>query len=171
MDCSMPGFPVHHQLPELAQTHVHQVSDASNHPIFYHTFSSCLQSFPASGSFPMSQLFTSGGQRIGTSTSASVLPMNIQDWFPLGWTGWSSLQAKGFSRVFSKTTVQKHQFFFIISFFFQGTVIFFFMCSPSWTLLPPPSPSHPSGSSQCTSPTHPASCIEFWTSPLFHVQF
>ena len=71
---------------------------------------SCLQSFPTSGSFPMSQLFTSGGQSIGTSTSASVLPMNIQDWFPLGWTGWNSLQAKGFSRVFSKTTVQKHQF-------------------------------------------------------------
>ena len=74
-------------------------------------FSSCLQSFPASGSFPMSQLFTSGGQSIGVSTSASVLPMNIQDWFPLGWTGWISLQSKGLSRVFSNTTVQKHQFF------------------------------------------------------------
>ena len=72
-------------------------------------FSSCLQSFPASGSFPMSQFFTSGGQSIGTSVS--VLPMNIQDWFPLGWTGWISLQSKGLSRVFSNTTVQKHQFF------------------------------------------------------------
>ena len=72
-------------------------------------FSSCLQSFPASGSFPMSQLFTSGGQSIGTSASASVLPMNIQDWPPLGWTGWISLQSKGLSRVFSNTTVQKHQ--------------------------------------------------------------
>ena len=74
-------------------------------------FSSCPQSFPASGSFPMSQLFTSGGQSIGLSASASVLPVNIQDWFPLGWPGWISLQSKGLSRVFSNTTVQKHQFF------------------------------------------------------------
>ena len=72
---------------------------------------SCLQSFPASGSFPMSQFFESGGQSIGVSASASVLPMNIQDWFPLGWTDWISLQSKGLSRVFSNTTVQKHQFF------------------------------------------------------------
>ena len=74
-------------------------------------FSSCLQSFPASGSFPMSQLFSSGGQSIGVSAPASVLPMNTQDWFPLGWTGWISLQSKGLLRVFSNTTVQKHQFF------------------------------------------------------------
>ena len=74
-------------------------------------FSSCPQSFPASGSFPMSQLFPSGGQSIGVSASASVLPMSIQDWFPLGWTGWISLLSKGLSRVFSNTTVQKHQFF------------------------------------------------------------
>ena len=74
-------------------------------------FSSCPQSFPASGSFPMSQLFTWGGQSIGVSASASALPMNIQDWSPLGWTGWISLQSKGLSRVFSNTTVQKHQFF------------------------------------------------------------
>ena len=74
-------------------------------------FFSCLQSFPASGSFPMSRFFSSGGQIIGVLTSASVLPMNIQDWFPLGWTGWISLQSKGLSRVFSNTTVQKHQFF------------------------------------------------------------
>ena len=73
-------------------------------------FSSCLQSFPASGSFQMSQLFASGGQSIGISASTSVLPMNIQDWFPLGWTGWISLQSKGLSRVFSSTTVQ-NQFF------------------------------------------------------------
>jgi len=72
---------------------------------------SCLQSFPASGSFAVSQFFTSGGQSIGASASASVLPMNIQDWFPLGWTGWISLQSKGLSRVFSNTTVQNHQFF------------------------------------------------------------
>ena len=74
-------------------------------------FSSCLQSFPASGSFQMSQFFTTGGQIIGVSASASVLPMNIQDWFPLELTGLISLQSEGLSRVFSKTTVQKYQFF------------------------------------------------------------
>ena len=74
-------------------------------------FSSCPQSFPAAGSFPMSQFFTSGGQRIGPSASTSVLPMIIQDWFPLGWTGCISLQTKGLSRVFSNTTVQKYQFY------------------------------------------------------------
>ena len=74
-------------------------------------YSFCLQSIPASGSFQMSQFFTSGGQNIGVSASASVLPMNIQDWFPLGWTGWISLQSKGLSRVFFNTIVQKHQFF------------------------------------------------------------
>ena len=74
-------------------------------------FSSRFQSFPASGSFQTSQFFTTGGQSIGVSASASVLPMNIQDWFPLGWTGWISLHSKGLSRVFSNTSVQKHQFF------------------------------------------------------------
>ena len=74
-------------------------------------FSSCPQSLPASGSFPMSQLFAWCGQSIGVSTSLSVLPMNTQDWSRLGWTGWVSLQPKGLSRVFSNTTVQKHQFF------------------------------------------------------------
>ena len=74
-------------------------------------FSSCSQSLPASGSFPMSQLFASSGQRTRVSASASVLPMNTQAWSPLGWTGWISLQPKGLSRVFSSTTVQKHQFF------------------------------------------------------------
>ena len=74
-------------------------------------FSSRLQSFPASGSFPMSQFFSSSGWSIGVSPSASVPPMNIQDRFPLGWTGWISLQSKGLSRVFFNTTVQKHQFF------------------------------------------------------------
>ena len=72
---------------------------------------SCLQSFPASGSFQMSRFFASGGQSIGVSASASVLPMNIQDWSPLGWTGWISLQSKELSRAFSNITVQKHQFF------------------------------------------------------------
>ena len=87
MDYIRPGLPVHHQLPEFAQTHVHWVSDAiqPSHSVIH--FSSCLQSFPASGSFQMSQLFSSGGQSIGVSVLASVLPMNIQDWFPLGWTG------------------------------------------------------------------------------------
>ena len=74
-------------------------------------FSSCRESFPASGSFPMSQLFESGGQSTGVSALASVFPMNTQDWSPLGWTGWISLQSKGLSRVFSNTTAQKHQFF------------------------------------------------------------
>ena len=84
------------------------------HPIissFVVPFPSCLQSFQASGFFQMSQLLASGGQCIGVSASTSVVPMNIQDWFPLGWTGWISLQSKGLSRVFSNTTVQKHQFF------------------------------------------------------------
>ena len=111
MDFSTPGFPVYHQLPEPIQTHVHYVRDAIqlSHPV--NSFSSCLQSFPASGSFPMSQFFTSDGQSIGVPASASVLPMNIQDWFPLGWTGWISLQSKGLSRVFSNTIFQKHKFF------------------------------------------------------------
>ena len=83
-NCSTPGFPVLHYLPEFAQTHVHWVSDAiqPSHPVA--PFSSCPQSFPASGSFPVSRLFTSGGQSIRASASASVLPMNIQGWFPLG---------------------------------------------------------------------------------------
>ena len=74
-------------------------------------FSFCLQSFPVSGSFQMSQFFALGGQSIGVSVSTLILPMNVLDWFPLGWTGWISLQSKGLSRVFSNTTVQKHQFF------------------------------------------------------------
>ena len=77
-------------------------------------FSSCPQSFPASGSFQMTQLFASGGQNIGVSASTSVLLMNTQDWSPLGWTGWIFLQSKGLSRVFSNTTVQKHQLFCVI---------------------------------------------------------
>ena len=84
-------------------------------------FSSCLQSAPASESFQMSQLFTSDGQSTGVSASASVLPMNIQDWSPLGWTGWIPLQSKGLSRVFSSTTVQKHQFF-VLSFLYSPTL-------------------------------------------------
>ena len=111
MNRSIPGLPVHQKLSESTQTHVHWVSDAiqPSHPVI--PFSSCPQSFQASGSFPMIYLFASGGQSIGVSASTSVLPMNTQDWSPLGWTGWISLQSKGLSRVFSDTTVQKHQFF------------------------------------------------------------
>ena len=85
-------------------------------------FSSCPQSFPVSGSFQMTQLFTSSDQSIGVSASASVLPINIQDWYPLWWTGWMSLQSKGLSRVFSNITVQKHQFF-ALSFLYGPTLI------------------------------------------------
>ena len=111
VNCSTPGLPVHHQLPEFTQTHVHWVSDAiqPSHPLL-------SPSPPAPNpsqhqSFPMSQLFTWGSPSIGVSTLASVLPKNTQDWSPLGWTGWISLQSKGLSRVFSNTTVQKQQFF------------------------------------------------------------
>ena len=112
MNRSMPGLPVHHQLPESTQTHVHRVGDAiqPSHPL----------SSPSPPAFNLSQhqgLFKwvsssqAGGQSIGVSASTSVLPVNTQDWSPLGWTGWISLQSKGLSRVFSNTTVQKHQFF------------------------------------------------------------
>ena len=108
--------PCPHQLPEFTQNHVHWVGDAiqPSHPTISSSvvpFSSCPQSLPASESFPMSQLFTWGGQSTGVSALASFLPNNTQDWFPLEWTGWISLQSKGLSRVFSNTTVQKHQFF------------------------------------------------------------
>ena len=137
MDCSTSGFPVHHQLPNLAQSHVHWVGlQHAGSPLCHQLLElgqTCvhqvsddvhwvgdviqpspsppgLQSFPASGSFPMSQFFMSGSQSIGASASTSVLPMNIQDWFPLGWTVWIFLQSKELSRVFSNTTIQRHQF-------------------------------------------------------------
>ena len=102
------GFLVHHHLPEFTQTHVHWVSDAiqPSNPL-----STRLKSFPVSGSFQLCQFFGSGAQNTGGSATTSVLPMNTQDWSPLGWTGWISLQCKGPSRVFSNTTVQRHQFF------------------------------------------------------------
>ena len=111
MDCSTPGLPVHHQLLDLAQTHVPQVGDAiqPSHPVIL--FSSCLCSSQASGSFLMSWLSASGGQSTGTSASASVFLMNIQDYFPLRLTGLISLQSKGLPIVFSNTRVQKPQFF------------------------------------------------------------
>ena len=101
MECSTPGFPVNHQLPELTQTHVHRVGDAIQPSVG--RFSSCLQSFPASKTFLVSQFFASGGQSIGVSALASVLPMNIQDWFPLGLTAFISLQFKGL-----KSLLQQH---------------------------------------------------------------
>ena len=112
MDYSRPGFPVHRQLAEPTQYSNSWPLSRWYHPTISSSvvpFSSCLQSFPASGSFSNESVFASGGQSLGLS--ASVLPMNIQDWFPLGLTGWISLQSKGLSRVFSNTTVQKHQVF------------------------------------------------------------
>ena len=111
MNHSTPGLPVHHQLPEFIQTHVHQVGDAiqPSHPL-------SSPSPPAPNpsqhrSFPMSQLFAWGGQSTGVSASASFLSKKSQGWSPSEWTGWISLQPKGLERVFSNTTVQKHQFF------------------------------------------------------------
>jgi len=106
MDCSTSGFPVHHQLPELTQTHVHWVSDAIHHLILCHP----LLLLPSI--FPSIRVFSneSCSQSIGVSASPSVFPMNIQGWFSLGRTGWISLQSKGLSRI-SNTTGQKHQFF------------------------------------------------------------
>jgi len=111
MNHTTPGLPVDHHLPEFTQTHVHQVSDAiqPSHPL--------SSSFPPAPnpsqhqSFPMSQLFAWGGQSTGVSALPSFLPKNTQGWSPLEWTGWISLQSKGLSRVYSNTTVQKHQFF------------------------------------------------------------
>ena len=111
MDCSTPGFPSFTNSQSLLkfmyiESMMHTTISSSVIP-----FSSCTQSFPASGSFHMSQFFTSGVQNIGASALASILPMNIPDWFPLRWTVLISLLSKGLSRVFSNTTIQKHQFF------------------------------------------------------------
>ena len=118
IDCSTPGFPVQHQLLELDQTHVHRVGDAIQPSHLAVPFSFCLQSFPASGSFPMSQFSSSGGQRSETSASASVLLINIQDWFPLGLTGWISLQSKGLKSLLqhhsSKASILQCSAFFIV---------------------------------------------------------
>ena len=111
MNHNTPGLPVRHQLPEFIQTHVHRVSDAiqPSHPLS--SPSSPAPNPSQHQSFPMSQLFTWGGQSTGVSALASFLPKKSQGWPPSEWTGWISLQSKGFSRVFSNTTVQKHQFF------------------------------------------------------------
>ena len=112
MDCSTPGLPVHHQPPEFTQISFHLVSDAiqPSHPLLAPS-PSAFNLSQHQGLFQWVSTSPSGGQSIGVSASTSVLPMNIQDWFPLGWTGWISLQCKGLSRVFSNTTVQKHQLF------------------------------------------------------------
>ena len=113
MDCSMPGFPVDYQFPQFAHTHVHWVGDAiqPSHPLL----SPSPPTFNLSQHQGLFQWVSSSHQvakeSIGVTASASVLPMNIQDWFPLGRTGWISLQSKGLSRIFSNTTVQNHQFF------------------------------------------------------------
>ena len=123
MDCGTPGFPVHHQLPDLTQ-----VSDPSSqwcHPTISSSvvpFSSCLQSFPESGSFQMSQFFASGGQSTGISALASVFPMNIQDWLPLGWTSWISLQSKD-SQESSPTPQFKSINSSVLSFLYSPTLI------------------------------------------------
>ena len=128
---------IHVQLFAMPWTAAHQPSlSITNSQSLLHptispsvvSFSSCLQSFPASRFFPMSQCFASGGQSIGVSTSASVLPVNVQDWFPLGWTGWISLQSMGLSRIFSNTTVRKHQFFFCFDIFFSSKSLMPFNC-------------------------------------------
>ena len=117
-DCLQPHEPQHARPPCPSPTPGAYPNSCPSSQWYHPTISSsvipfsfCLQSFPASGAFPVSQFFASGGQSIGVSASTSVLPINIQDWFPLGWTGWISLWSKGLSRVFFNTTVQKHQFF------------------------------------------------------------
>ena len=120
-DCNTPDFPVLHHLLELAQTHAHWVGDAIQPSHSVIPFS-CLQSFPASGSFLMSQLFTSGGQSIGAS--ASVFPKNIKDWFPLGLTGLISLQSKGLTRVFSKSTSISFFIFLALTCFYLFFIYF-----------------------------------------------
>ena len=123
IDCRTPGFPVLDDLPELAQTHVHRVSDAiqPSHPLS--SPSPPAFSLSQHQGFLMSQLFASGGLSIGASASASVLPMNNQGWFPLGLIGLIFLQSKGLSRVFSNTTVQKHQLFGIQPFLWSNSHI------------------------------------------------
>ena len=111
MDCSTPGLPVHHQLPEVTQTHAPELMMPSSHLILCCPLLRLPSIFPSIRVFSSESLFTWGGQSIGVSASASLLPMNTQAWSPLGWTGWISLLSKGLSRVFSNTTVQKHQFF------------------------------------------------------------
>ena len=121
MDCSTLGLPLHHQLSEFTQTHVHWVGDAiqPSHPLSSPSF--CPHSVPASASFQMGQLFASGGQSTGVSASISVLPMNTQDWSPLGWTGWISLQSKD-SQESSPTSQFKSINSLVLSFLYSQTL-------------------------------------------------
>ena len=117
MDCNIPGFTAHHQLPEFTQT---CPSSQWCHPTISSSvipYSSCLQTFPAAGSSEMNQFFASGGQSIGISASGTVFPMNIRDWFPLGWSGWLSLLSKGFSRIFSNNHSSKASILHCSAFF------------------------------------------------------
>ena len=153
MDCSTLGFPVFHYLSDscpLSQWYYLAISS------FVTPFSSCPQSFPASGSFSMSRLFASGGPNIGASTSASVLPMNIQGWFPLGLTGLISLLSKGLSRVFSSTTVRRHQFFSDLT-LIEGKINSYTM---KWMNVEVPSFSRPNGTLLYSIPLflHPFIC-------------
>ena len=120
MSCSMLGLPIHHQLLESTQTHVHSVDDAiqPSHPLLSPS-PPALNLSQHQGFFQMSQLFASSGHSTGVSASTSFLPKKFQDWSPLGWTGWISLLSKGLSRVFSNTTVQKHQNSLALSFIYS----------------------------------------------------
>ena len=111
MNRSMPGLPVHHQLPESTQTHIHRHGDASSHLILCRPLLLLPPIPPSIRVFSNESTLRTRWPKFGVSASASVLPMNTQDWSPLGWTGWISLQSKGLSRVFSNTTLQKHQLF------------------------------------------------------------
>ena len=124
MNCNTPGLPVHHQLPESTQTMSIESVMPSNHLIFCFSLILLCSVFPSIRVFSMSHFFASGGQSIGASASASVLPMNTQDSSPLGWTGWISLQSKGLSRVFSNTTVQS-----------INSLAFSFLYSPTLTFI------------------------------------
>ena len=132
MDYSRPGSPVLPYLGSLLRFMSIELMMLFNHLILCFPFSSCSQSFPASGSFPMSRLFTSGGKSIGASASASVLPMNIQGWFPFRWTGLISVLPKELSRVIASTRVQKHQVFWRLFTGFNNSMA---LCS-SDTLFP-----------------------------------
>ena len=139
MDCNMPGFTVLHHLPDLAKMHIHWVSDAIQpfHPVIAFPF--CLLSFPASGSFPLSQLFASGGQSIGASASASILLINIQSLFPLGLIGLIFFQSKGLTRVLHhhswKASVLQHSAFFMVQVSYPHRTTGKTRALPVWTFL------------------------------------
>ena len=137
MDCSMPGFPVFHYLSSGIFSNSCPLSWGCHSTISFSVarFSSCPQSFPASGSFPVSWLFTSGDQSIAASASALILLMNIQNWFPLGFTGLVSFPVKGLSRVFSSITIQRHQFFSAQSSLWSNTHICTWLLEKSWLWL------------------------------------